>query len=1048
MPLRALDNIHFGWKEYNITYKWKEATVNLVDLSCMFYSLSKKLTLLNHHRIYNKDCIDHQIVPKGMFFKLPVTIGSNDLPLINNSKLLDYQRCISQLYVYKNWFSCRISRIRKEFFKLKQFLQRNMTQNLCKQLWDLVKLMDFNLKSELAGRRKQKIQRDMEYNLRFRKNYDIIILKDNQPYFSVALKKGEILQTTEEPVRNNEADILRELVDDNNISLGTPPSSGMPNQVQEIGTSKKMIRKKKKKPLNLTAIGTRVLEGYKPEDSFPVNSSGDMIDPILAEICALGPSFVPCNNNIDWGDVRSGISNWRTNLRRAAFFQIKGRPGNSTLSEIEQKKLEMEKLFVKSNWEPPESFKVPTLDLFLERVENNLLNPKNLRRGRVNLSKDAKDAIENFRKDNSHVLRLQDKGGKFVYSKTEDYIAQMEEKLGDKNKFEILENDPTPEYLNKVKNWCESYKNEFTPKLVKWLVPGGAKPGAVYGCNKTHKIPPSMRTITSGCGTATENLGHFIAKQLKPMASELKNVLKDTTDFLKVVDYINEKYDLPEKTILVSLDVVDMFGSIKNSKGLKCIKEFLGWRLENYPTTKCILNGLKICLESNCSMFNNKFYHQIDGSATGPRYVCDYADLVMEEFDLKLIKFGGKDLISYSRYRDDCLLVWTGEEEGLPKLLDFANSIDKDKNIQFTMNHSLESLEYLDVRVKIENNHLKTSVYSKPTAGHIYLHPDSCHPKNQVESIPYSQALRIKRITSDLDNYKTTENEYANYFKARGYNENLVNVQFEKAKGKDRNQLLLGTKKEKPRKFPLVVQYNPKLPSIKNIILEHVGILHSDSVMAKLFPINSLIPAFRRGKNLKNYLAPSRFSNRDKIENGGEEESGCSVRNHNHCDLCRFLVHTKTIRSFATNEIRNIKTTLTCNSKNIIYCINDLVCKKQNVGSSEEMKKRLSNYKSHLKLQKETCSFVKHFWETPSHKSVNPVPNHPKEFNELLHREFEIILVDQLKTTNEMSQLEKVKNLRKLEGEWQSKLHTYEPFGLNVRGEWKNSVGNLNESMI
>ena len=135
-----------------------------------------------------------------------------------------------------------------------------------------------------------------------------------------------------------------------------------------------------------------------------------------------------------------------------------------------------------------------------------------------------------------------------------------------------------------------------------------------------------------------------------------------------------------------------------------------------------------------------------------------------------------------------------------------------------------------------------------------------------------------------------------------------------------------------------------------------------------------------------------------------------------------------------------LKPILDCKSSFVIYCLNDLTCKKQNVGSCDNMKARLSNYKSHIKLNKPTCSFVKHFRETDSHKSVHPCPSNPKEYNKLLHREFEVIIIDQLLPIAGDSQRQSIRKLRKLEGDWQARLQTYEPHGLNTREEWKPQV--------
>ena len=46
------------------------------------------------------------------------------------------------------------------------------------------------------------------------------------------------------------------------------------------------------------------------------------------------------------------------------------------------------------------------------------------------------------------------------------------------------------------------------------------------------------------------------------------------------------------------------------------------------------------------------------------------------------------------------------------------------------------------------NNKLKATLYKKPTDRQSYLHGNSEHPRSLKESIPYSQALRLKRTCS------------------------------------------------------------------------------------------------------------------------------------------------------------------------------------------------------------------------------------------------------------------------------------------------------------
>ena len=54
----------------------------------------------------------------------------------------------------------------------------------------------------------------------------------------------------------------------------------------------------------------------------------------------------------------------------------------------------------------------------------------------------------------------------------------------------------------------------------------------------------------------------------------------------------------------------------------------------------------------------------------------------------------------------------------------------------------------LDEWLLSSNAKLITSLYSKPTDCHQYLHYGSCNPEHTKRSVVYGQALRIKRVCS------------------------------------------------------------------------------------------------------------------------------------------------------------------------------------------------------------------------------------------------------------------------------------------------------------
>ena len=182
---------------------------------------------------------------------------------------------------------------------------------------------------------------------------------------------------------------------------------------------------------------------------------------------------------------------------------------------------------------------------------------------------------------------------------------------------------------------------EIIPKVSNWVLNTKAEPGVAFGNVKTHKPGNPLRLITSCCGTAIENLSAFTEFYLQQLARKLPSYIKDSTDLLNKIDQLNQNDPFPPGTLLVSWDVVSMFPNIKNNLGVKAVEEALNSRDTNFPSTKCILETVEICLNSNHSIFKDTNYLQIHGTAMGPKNACSYGDLAMGIIDQKA-QYGGK----------------------------------------------------------------------------------------------------------------------------------------------------------------------------------------------------------------------------------------------------------------------------------------------------------------------------------------------------------------------------------------------------------------------
>jgi len=143
-------------------------------------------------------------------------------------------------------------------------------------------------------------------------------------------------------------------------------------------------------------------------------------------------------------------------------------------------------------------------------------------------------------------------------------------------------------------------------------------------------------------------------------------------------------------------------------------------------------------------------------------------------------------------------------------------------------------------------------------SSHLYLPFSSSHPSHCKRAVPFGVALRIKRNCSTDDFLQNRCKEYKGYLKSQNYPAELVDKQFDKALSIPRDELL--RKKVKPEKkvFPLMLDYNPILPDIQKVIKKHFYLLQS-SPEKEIFPSKSIFPAYRRTKNLKEMLSPSKF---------------------------------------------------------------------------------------------------------------------------------------------------------------------------------------------
>ena len=104
-----------------------------------------------------------------------------------------------------------------------------------------------------------------------------------------------------------------------------------------------------------------------------------------------------------------------------------------------------------------------------------------------------------------------------------------------------------------------------------------------------------------------------------------------------------------------------------------------------------------------------------------------------------------------------------------------------------------KELCFLDLKISVLNGKLETSVYSKPTDAHLYLHSQSCHPKKTIVGIQKGVALRLKRICSTDDEFNNKSIEYSQYLVNRGHKKSSIQKAFNSVSKLSRNEARIPT---------------------------------------------------------------------------------------------------------------------------------------------------------------------------------------------------------------------------------------------------------------
>ena len=194
------------------------------------------------------------------------------------------------------------------------------------------------------------------------------------------------------------------------------------------------------------------------------------------------------------------------------------------------------------------------------------------------------------------------------------------------------------------------------------------------------------------------------------------------------------------------------------------------------------------------------------------------------------------------------------------------------------------------------------------------------------KAIPFSLALRLRRICSTDETFKIRTTELTTYLLKRGYKGNFVTKQIQRAADIPLIQTLQPKQTNKPERISFITTYNPSLPSIFNIKKKkkkkkNTTIYFFPLTAAKMLSYIYLLWLSGAGSpNLRDLLVTAKLS--PNVTHSISTLPSGSFRCGKNCATCPYIFHGLTNYTFFSNgETRSINSHKTCETKNLIYMI-------------------------------------------------------------------------------------------------------------------------------
>ena len=396
----------------------------------------------------------------------------------------------------------------------------------------------------------------------------------------------------------------------------------------------------------------------------------------------------------------------------------------------------------------------------------------------------------------------------------------------------------------------------------------------VYCLPKVHKslhAPIPGRLLCSSPSTLTYHCSLYLDKKLQPLLRNLTTICHSSRQVIHELSTLQ----CPSDSILFCADVAQLYPSIPIPEGIQSVREVCIEHNFLLDELEFLLSLLHWVLTHNFCMFNNKIYHQQQGTAMGTPVAVTFANIFLYHLEMPIIRNIKNDYNIepyYRRYIDDIFSI-------MPKhvseyfVTEFQSKYPSIKLDAITM--TTKGI-HQDIECSLQHtpthSYITHTLYQKPTNCYQYIPFLSAHRQHILCNFVFQELKRYRLYCRNNQDFISTSLLFAQRLRERGYPTTIYTNALTKLPSRtklltDLHQSFIkptNLQKKNNKKLIATIQF-PKLypnPNWKAIFSVTPNLL-KNTIFKQTFNDTDIILGYKSPPNVASILLRSTFNEKN-----------------------------------------------------------------------------------------------------------------------------------------------------------------------------------------